>query len=66
MKSNGAVYFAALGGGGALLSERIKSAEVIAFPDLGTEAVRKIEVEDFPVIVAIDSLGNNLYERDKK
>lgn len=60
----GAVYFAALGGGGALLSKHIKAVQVVAFPELGTEAVRKIEVEKFPVIVAIDSLGTNLYERN--
>ena len=59
---NGAVYFAAVGGAGALLSQRIKSSEVIAYEDLGTEAVRKLEVENFPVIVVIDSQGNNLYE----
>lgn len=59
---NGAVYFAAVGGAGALLSQRIKSSEIIAYEDLGTEAVRKLEVENFPVIVVIDSQGNNLYE----
>ncbi|MBQ7919608.1 MAG: Fe-S-containing hydro-lyase [Lachnospiraceae bacterium] len=59
---NGAVYFAAVGGAGALLSRSIKSSEVIAYDDLGTEAIRKLEVENFPVIVVIDSLGNNLYE----
>ena len=59
---NGAVYFAAVGGAGALLSQRIKSSEVIAYDDLGTEAIRKLYVEDFPVIVVIDSEGNNLYE----
>ena len=59
---NGAVYFAAVGGAGALLSQRMKSSEVIAYEDLGTEAVRKLEVENFPVIVVIDSQGNNLYE----
>lgn len=59
---NGAVYFAAIGGAGALLSQRIKKSEVIAYEDLGTEAIRKLEVEDFPVIVVIDSKGNNLYE----
>ncbi len=63
MKEYGALYLAALGGGAALLSKKIKSAEVIAFPELGAEAVRKLEVEDFPVIVAIDSTGRNLYER---
>ncbi|MBQ4282398.1 MAG: Fe-S-containing hydro-lyase [Lachnospira sp.] len=59
---NGAVYFAAVGGAGALLSKRILASEVIAYDDLGTEAIRKLEVEDFPVIVVIDSEGNNLYE----
>lgn len=59
---NGAVYFAAVGGAGALLSQRIKSSEVIAYDDLGTEAIRKLEIEDFPVVVVIDSEGNNLYE----
>lgn len=59
---NNAVYFAAVGGAGALLSQRIKSSEVIAYDDLGTEAIRKLEVEKFPVIVVIDSEGNNLYE----
>ncbi len=59
---NGAVYFAAVGGAGALLSQRIKSSEVIAYDDLGTEAIRKLEVENFPVIVVIDSEGDNLYE----
>jgi fumarate hydratase subunit beta len=62
IKRNGAVYFAAVGGAGAILSQRIKSSEVIAYDDLGTEAIRKLEVEDFPVIVVIDSDGNNLYE----
>lgn len=59
---NGAVYFAAVGGAGALLSQRILSSEVIAYDDLGTEAIRKLEVKDFPVIVVIDCEGNNLYE----
>ena len=59
---NGAVYFAAVGGAGALLSKSILSSEVIAYDDLGTEAIRKLEVKDFPVIVVIDSKGNNLYE----
>lgn len=59
---NGAVYFAAVGGAGALLSKCIKKSEVIAYDDLGTEAIRKLEVENFPVIVVIDSEGNNLYE----
>ena len=59
---NGAVYFAAIGGAGALLSKAIKSSEVIAYDDLGTEAIRKLEVVDFPAIVVIDSEGHNLYE----
>lgn len=59
---NGAVYFAAVGGAGALLSKCIVNSEVIAYDDLGTEAIRKLEVKDFPVIVVIDSEGNNLYE----
>lgn len=59
---NGAVYFAAVGGAGALLSKSIQSAEVIAYDDLGTEAVRRLEVKDFPVIVVIDSEGTDLYE----
>jgi len=59
---NGAVYFAAVGGAGALLSKSILESEVIAYDDLGTEAIRKLTVKDFPVIVVIDSKGNNLYE----
>lgn len=59
---NGAVYFAAIGGAGALLSKAIIKSEVIAYDDLGTEAIRKLEVEDFPVIVVIDSDGTDLYE----
>lgn len=59
---NEAVYFAAVGGAGALLSKAIKSSEVIAYDDLGTEAIRKLEVENFPVIVVVDKDGNNLYE----
>jgi len=59
---NGAVYFAAVGGAGALLSKSILSSEVIAYDDLGTEAIRKLQVKDFPVIVVIDTEGNNLYE----
>ena len=60
--ANGAVYFAAVGGAGALLSKSIVSSEVVAYEDLGTEAIRRLEVKDFPVIVVIDSEGNNLYE----
>lgn len=59
---NGAVYFAAVGGAGALLSKSILLSEVIAYDDLGTEAIRKLTVKDFPVIVVIDSKGNDLYE----
>lgn len=59
---NGAVYFAAVGGAGALLSKSILSSEVIAYDDLGTEAIRRLKVKDFPVIVVIDKDGNNLYE----
>ena len=62
MKEHGAVYFGAIGGCGALLSKCIKKAEVVAYDDLGAEAIRRLEVEDFPAIVIIDSLGNNLYE----
>lgn len=59
---NGAVYFAAIGGAGALLSKAITVSEVVAYEDLGTEAIRKLEVVDFPVIVVADAEGNNLYE----
>ena len=59
---NNAVYFAAVGGAGALLAQSIKSSEVIAYDDLGTEAIRKLEVENFPVIVVIDAEGNDLYQ----
>ncbi len=59
---NSAVYFAAVGGAGALLSKAIKSSEVIAYDDLGTEAIRKLTVENFPVVVVMDCKGNNLYE----
>ena len=62
MKQYGAVYFGAIGGCGALLGKCIKKAEVVAYDDLGAEAIRRLEVEDFPAIVIIDSLGNNLYE----
>jgi fumarate hydratase subunit beta len=62
MKQAGAVYFGAIGGAGALLARRIRSSEVIAFEDLGPEAVRRLVAEDFPVTVIIDSRGNNLYE----
>ena len=66
MKKYGAVYFGAIGGCGALLSKCIKKAEVIAYDDLGAEAIRRLEVENFPAIVIIDSFGNNLYETGKE
>ena len=66
MKEHGAVYFGAIGGCGALLSKCIKKAEVIAYEDLQSEAIRRLEVEDFPVVVIIDSEGNNLYETGRK
>lgn len=63
MKKHGAVYFAAVGGAAAFISQSIKSVEVVAYPELGAEAVHRMVVEDFPAIVAIDSQGNNLYEQ---
>ena len=63
MKQCGAVYFAATGGAGALIARCIKEAEVIAFEDLGPEALRRLTVKDFPLIVAMDAHGGNLYER---
>ena len=63
MKKNHSVYFAAVGGAGALLSKCITKAEVVAYEDLGAEAIYKLEVKDFPVIVVIDDKGENLYER---
>lgn len=62
IKRNKAVYFAAVGGAGALLSKCIVESEVVAYDDLGTEAIRKLKVKDFPAIVVVDSKGNNLYE----
>lgn len=62
---NGAVYFAAIGGAGALMAQCVKQAEVIAFDDLGAEAVRKLEVEDFPVTVVLDSYGGDLYKEGR-
>lgn len=59
---NKGIYFAAVGGAGALLSKKIKSSKVIAYDDLGTEAIRELYVENFPVIVVIDCAGNNLYD----
>ena len=62
MRENTAVYFAAIGGAGALLAESVKSAEVIAFPELGAEAIYRLEVKDFPATVVIDYQGNDIYE----
>jgi len=62
LKKNCAVHFAALGGAGALLSQYIISAEVVAYEDLGTEAIRKLELKDFPAIVAYDSFGNTVFK----
>ena len=66
MRQYGAVYLGAIGGLGALLGKCVKKAEVIASPDLGAEAVRRLEVENFPVVVVIDSEGNNLYETGRR
>lgn len=66
MKQQKCVYFGAVGGAGALLSKHIKSAEVLAYEDLGTEAIRRLVVEDFPVIVIDDVYGNDLYEAGRK
>lgn len=63
---NGAVYLAAIGGAAALMAKHIKSAEVIAFEDLGAEAVRKLYVEDLPLTVVLDSIGGNLYEKGRE
>jgi len=65
MKENKAVYFAAIGGAGALISKSIKKAEVIAYEDLGAEAIRRLEVENFPAIVINDIYGGDLYEQGK-
>jgi fumarate hydratase subunit beta len=62
LTNNKAVYFAALGGAGAILAKSVKSSEIVAFPELGTEAVRKLLVENFPAVVVIDIKGNNAYE----
>ena len=66
MQQYGAVYFGAIGGAGALLSKCVRSAEVIAYDDLGAEAVRKLTVEDLPLTVVIDCEGNNLYETGRQ
>jgi len=63
MQQHKAVYFAAVGGAAALIAQHIKEVEVVAYPDLGAEAVHRMVVEDFPVIVAIDAHGRNLYEQ---
>jgi fumarate hydratase subunit beta len=62
MKEQGAVYFAAIGGAGALIAQRITQSEVVAYADLGPEAIYRMTVEALPLIVAIDRKGNNLYE----
>jgi len=64
MKKNKAVYFGAVGGAAALIAQRVKRSEVIAYEDLGTEAIYRFYVENFPAIVVIDSAGNNLYETE--
>jgi fumarate hydratase subunit beta len=65
MKKYGAVYFAAIGGAGALISSSIKASTVICYEELGPEAIRRLEVVDFPAVVVIDSKGNNLYETER-
>lgn len=65
MKKHGAIYFAAIGGAGALISSSIKSSEVIAYEELGPEAIRKLVVEDMPVYVVIDSEGNDMYKSER-
>lgn len=65
MKRNCGVYFGAIGGAGALLASHIKKAEIIAYEDLGAEAIHRLEVEDFPLTVIIDKDGNNLYDTEK-
>lgn len=66
MKKNGAVYFAAIGGAGALIANAVKSSKVIAYEDLGSEAIRELIVEDFPCLVVIDSEGNNMYNTERE
>jgi fumarate hydratase subunit beta len=66
IRETGSVYFAALGGAGALISQRIVSSELVCYEDLGPEAVRRLTVEDLPLVVAIDSFGNNLYLQGPK
>lgn len=62
MKKNGAVYFAAIGGAAALIADSIKKVDIVAYPDLGPEAIRRMEIENYPCIVAVDCEGNDLYE----
>jgi fumarate hydratase subunit beta len=62
MKKNGAVYFAAIGGAAALIADTIKKVDIVAYEELGPEAIRRMEVKDYPCIVAVDSEGNDLYE----
>ena len=66
MVRHGSVYFGATGGAGALIAKAVKSEEIVAFPELGPEAIRKLYVKDFPVTVIIDSKGNNLYETGRE
>lgn len=66
LQAHGAVYLAAVGGAGALLAERIRVAEVVAWPELGTEAIHRFEVSDFPAIVVLDAQGGNLYASGRK
>jgi fumarate hydratase subunit beta len=65
IKDHGAVYFAALGGAGALAANAIVSAQVVAYPDLGAEAIHFLEVKDFPVVVAVDPTGASIYDREE-
>lgn len=66
MKANDGVYFGAIGGAGAVIGASVKKCEIIAFEDLGPEAIRRLEVEDFPAVVVIDHEGNNLYEQGRQ
>lgn len=66
MKKNGAVYFAAIGGAGALIASTVKTSKIIAYDDLGSEAIRELRVERFPCVVVIDSCGNNMYESERE
>lgn len=66
MIKHGAVYFASIGGAGALSAKKVKSSELIAYKELGAESIKRLYVEDFPIIVAIDSYGNNYYEIGQK